>query len=680
MFPFRLLRPLVRRWRLLGAALVLGGLGTGLYFCSDMNAVPEANAQQRPNEPTLGVAAAANAAGARDAGPVVTVPADYYQRHVAYLNGSEPITRAELGEYLIPRCGPEKLDLLMKRKIIDRACKMHGVEVTASEVEAAFAEHLRGMNIARDRFVREVLKGYHKNLMEWKEDVLRPRLQLAKLVRDRVQVSDQDLQWAFEARYGERVQCRFIFWPIAEEQKARDMYESLRSDDLAFSEAARMQPWGSLGAGGGRVKPFGRHTLVDNVVENIAFTLQPGQVSELIKLAGGEGGLLLIKCDARLPADTTASREAKRDELMHEVLERKIEAAIPEVVFQMLKEANGINYAVGKEDENHNVIVPPRPEVLTDPNAKVLGVLFGKEGVSREELGEFLVQRYGGERLEMLVNKRIVDRACKAAGIVVTDADVEADVEEQINKLPDPPATKDSRPMTKREAFVKYVLNAQGKNLYEWKEDWARPRLQMSKLVASQVKATEDDIKMAFDAYHGEKVECRMILWPKGVDEQLAIRDYPTIRDSEQEFARKARLQPVGSLAGKGGKIDPIHHHTTGNEALEKAAFSLKPGEVSELIGTPEGVVVIKCDAHYPAETNVSLEQERARLTQEVLYRKTQLQIPETFAKLREQANARLMLKDPSKAEDLAASVQADLQPPQQPAPRPGMPPQPAGH
>src|SRR5262249_4108986 len=153
-----------------------------------------------------------------------------------------------------------------------------------------------------------------------------------------------------------RVQCRFIFWKLSDEQEARERYEYLRSDDLAFGEAARMQPWGVLGAGGGRVKPFGRHTLIDQVVEDAAFALRPGQVSELIKLGDG---IVLIKCDQRLPADTTVSFESKRAELTRDVLERKVEVEIPKYVANLILEANPQNYIVGNPAQQ----IPPRTDM-----------------------------------------------------------------------------------------------------------------------------------------------------------------------------------------------------------------------------------------------------------------------------------------------------------------------------
>src|SRR5581483_9832197 len=93
--------------------------------------------------------------------PTDTAPrSDYDQRVVAYINENEPVSRHQLGEYLIARGGAEKLELLINRRIIDRACRAANIEVTGGEVESAFAEDLRGVDVDRVRFVREVLKSY----------------------------------------------------------------------------------------------------------------------------------------------------------------------------------------------------------------------------------------------------------------------------------------------------------------------------------------------------------------------------------------------------------------------------------------------------------------------------------------------------------------------------------------
>jgi hypothetical protein len=104
-----------------------------------------------------------------------------------------------------------------------------------------------------------------------------------------------------------------------------------------------------------------------------------------------------------------------------------------------------------------------------------------------------------------------------------------------------------------------------------------------------------------------------------------------------------------------------IGRHTLGNPELERELFSLQPGEVSKLVETPEGIVVMKCDARVPPNGSVSLDSVRDRLAAEVRERKTQIEMPLLFAKLREQAAPRLLLKDPTRAVDLTAEVKRDL-------------------
>src|SRR5262249_6177597 len=195
---------------------------------------------------------------------------DYAQCAVAFLDQG-PITRAELGEYLIPRCGLEKLDLLIKKRVLEGACAARGITVTAAEVEGALAEQIRGLNVNRDRFVKEVLRGYHKNLTEWREDVIRPRLLPTRLIRDRLRLSEDDLRQAFEAHYGEKVECRVIFFK--DEQEAFSCYGELRRSDDAFVERARKQCEGKeeYAATGGKIKPFGRGTLANKALEEEAF-------------------------------------------------------------------------------------------------------------------------------------------------------------------------------------------------------------------------------------------------------------------------------------------------------------------------------------------------------------------------------------------------------------------------
>lgn len=145
-------------------------------------------------------------------------------------------------------------------------------------------------------------------------------------------------------------------------------------------------------------------------------------------------------------------------------------------------------------------------------------------------------------------------------------------------------------------------------------------------------------------------------MWEKGF-ERAAMTDYPRLRDSEDEFNKAAKNQKSSSLAATAGKIRPLGRNTTGNDELEKAAFQLQPGEVSPVIGTPEGLVIVKCDKRIPADTTVNLDAVKEKLTKEIIEKKVAAEIPVAFAELRKKANPKMILQGSNQVEDLTKTV-----------------------
>ena len=273
----------------------------------------------------------------------------------------------------------------------------------------------------------------------------------------------------------------------------------------------------------------------------------------------------------------------------------------------------------------------------------------GRVAITREDLGEYLIARNGPEKLELLINKRIIDEACKRKGVHVSAAEVEAALGEDLKGM-----------NVNQKEFVEKILRHYNKTLYEWKEDVLKPKIAMSKLVKDRVHVTDKDLQDAFEAHFGEKIECRLILYAKG-EENVAMRQHAKLRESEEEFDRAARQQASPSLAATGGRIKPLGHHTTGNEELEKEAFTLQPGEVSRLIGTPDGTVAMKCVRRLPAEANRKFETERAALEKEVYEKKLQLEIPKIFKELRDEAQVERTTTGGTNEDDLLREVRQEL-------------------
>ncbi|HEV3078891.1 MAG TPA: peptidylprolyl isomerase [Gemmataceae bacterium] len=291
------------------------------------------------------------------------------------------------------------------------------------------------------------------------------------------------------------------------------------------------------------------------------------------------------------------------------------------------------------------------PAGNSDYSKRVVAYIFDTIPITREDLGEYFIKRLGAERVQNMVNRQIIETVCKQKGIEVTAAEIEADLAQTLEGL-----------KTTSPDFVSKVLKPYNKNLIEWKEDVIRPRLLMAKLCRDRVQVTEEDMQMAFEAHYGESVDCKIILWPKN-SERIAMSMYAKIRDSEEEFERAARTQASTGLGSTGGHLAPIFHHTAGNDNLERAAFSLRPGEMSELIQTPEGYVVVKCLAKLPPKNDKSLGDPKVReeLTKEVFDKKLQLEIPKVFAELRAQANPKIFIGQQTTEEQLKRDVEAEL-------------------
>jgi parvulin-like peptidyl-prolyl isomerase len=644
-----------RGWR--GIA-ILGGclavlVAAGYWIRSSM--LPRAEAQTPQTE-------------AAAPGIAAQPPTDYSRRVVAYLFDTEPITREQFGDYLIERHA-DKLDLLVNKCIIDDACRHYNVEVSSGEIDTALAEQLQGFAIDQNTFVNTLLARYHKNLYEWKEDVIRSRLQMAKLCRSRVQVSDEELHKAFEAAYGEKIECQIILWPKTKEGKdqALSEYAQLRDSVEAFDRKAKSQTVKpQLAATAGKVRPFGHYVMGDDNFDRIVFRLKENEISEVFETVDGP---VVVKCLRHVPPDTSVRFETVRDKLKKEVEEKKISAEMQTAFDTLKRHANPQKFLRKKNKAEDADGLPP-----CDPNQRSRQIVAvyhsasepanpqrsvpGVEGtpITREDFGEFLIARYGIEQIDALVNRVIIDKECRARGISVTPEEIEAGLNDDLKKLGN----------IDLKVFEKDFLGPYNKSVYEWREDVVRPRLLMAKLCCDRVKVSEQDLQQAFTAEFGEKLEGRMILWPSD-QTKYAMMQYTRIRDNPAAFDEMAQHQASSTLAAKGGKIGPFGRGSLGNEVVEEEAFKLHPGEITTLLETPEGNVVFKLDKRHPPNKSVTLDAVRSQLTQKVFERKVQQEMQTAFKDLRDKARPKVMLKDTHKPIDLAATTKKLLADPTKP-------------
>ena len=315
---------------------IIAGVGIGSFFYGRRQAATGAN----------------DPATIERAGPCEP---GYYKRVVAYIY-EKPIYRAELGEYLIQRLGRERLDYMVNRRIVELECAKHNIAVSDGEVEARFQLDLQsfGMHITEKEFVNSILRRFGKTLYEWKEDVIRPKIMMEKLVNATVTITNADLQQGFEARYGPKVECRMIVVAAGNAGVAQKVWESARKGREAFLAEAGKQFIPNLASSQGQVPPIHKH-FGDRKLEEAAFRLKVGEISPLISMS--DGTYVILLCEKHLAKDAITRFEDVAAKLSQEMQALRVAQRIPVAFDELRKQAHPQLVF----DNQGSVIPPPLP-------------------------------------------------------------------------------------------------------------------------------------------------------------------------------------------------------------------------------------------------------------------------------------------------------------------------------
>ncbi len=249
-------------------------------------------------------------------------------RVIATFDGATPITTEDFGKYLMDRGGADKLETYINIRIIEAEAARRKIEVTKAEMTASLKQDIGGLSVDHEQFVKVVLPKYGKNLFEWMEDVVRPRLLLAKMCEGEVKVKDEDLKIQYDRIFGEKRRAQMILWPSSDDAKSvMKRWDALRNNETEYDSQARAQPNPSLAAARGHMKPISKYMPgEDKTVEIMAFKLKVGEVSEPIKTPEG---WVILKVTEEIPATKETSFEKEKDSLYAAAYEEALRIHIP---------------------------------------------------------------------------------------------------------------------------------------------------------------------------------------------------------------------------------------------------------------------------------------------------------------------------------------------------------------
>lgn len=274
---------------------------------------------------------------------------------VATLNG-EDISRTEFGEYLIRKYGAKEIELFVNKKLIEQTATKAKVNVSEKELDAELAADLKDISVTKDDFVKVVLPKYGKTESEWREDVLRPRLLLAKLPGEELTATDDDLKKLFERKYGEKREVEVFHLPKTDTLNER-WAKAVYADGL--KNIAHLDPYvvqvSVPGRPDSRTMTFNQDQPAygGDKVSKATFAMKDvGALTELLPVKDGWCVVKLMRVIPAVEGKTFANEKA---ELRTEAEREKVQAGIPKLFAKMKEEAKPVYH------------IKPEPKTFPQP-------------------------------------------------------------------------------------------------------------------------------------------------------------------------------------------------------------------------------------------------------------------------------------------------------------------------
>ncbi|TWT55089.1 Foldase protein PrsA precursor [Rubripirellula amarantea] len=490
---------------------------------------------------------------------------------VAVVN-ADPITRKTLGDRAVERYGVDVLDNIVNRHLIMQACQHNGITVTEAEVAAEVQRLAAKFGLSMDSYLKLLQEERDISPNQYSREIIWPMLALRRLVADQVQVTNEEFNRAFLAQFGEAVKCRLIMHESRTE--ADKILAAAKADPTQFGNLAKKFSQDEASASvGGLIPPIRRYSG-DSRLEDAAFALEDGGVSELLQLGDQ---WIFLQAVRRLPAATPSAQAmpAIKEQITDRIRDEKMRSAATELFAKLQTEAQVVK-VLGDEEKMRQY-----------PGA---AAIINGQQVTIAYVAEECISKHGEDVLEGEINRKLLMQALRASGKEVADQDIRAEIERAATSYGF--VGKDGGPDV--QAWMESVT-ADGKvsePIYIADSVW--PSVALTKLVEDNVQITQQDMQEGFEAAFGPRVEILAIVLS---DQRSAQKIWEMARDNPTDdffgkLAEQYSVEPVS--ASNMGKVPPIRKHS-GQPAVEKEAFSLKPGDLSGIIATGGKYIILRC-------------------------------------------------------------------------------------
>jgi parvulin-like peptidyl-prolyl isomerase len=543
---------------------------------------------------------------------------------MAVVNG-EDIRRDALATACVERFGEDVLEGLVNKRLILHHCRNRNIVVTDADIEAEIDKMAARFKIGREQWLQMLERERGINVQHYKRDILWPTIALRKCAADKLTVSDEELNKAYDSQYGAAMKCRLIV--VNDRKLAEQIHQQAAQNPADFARLAMQHSQDVNSASiGGMIQPIRKH-VGDPNIEKQVFAMQPNQVSSIIPVGPQ---FAILKCEGTVPA-RNVPMESVRAQLTEQMQEGKLRDEASKLFAELQSTATPQNVW------NNPQLRQQYPGVVA---------LINGEQIRYEELAEECLLRYGEEVLKVEISHMLLQQALTKSNIAISDQDLNEEIAHAA-KLSGV-LTKDGQPDV--EKWVKTATEEQGVDKDEYMRDSVWPSAALKKLTSGAIEVSQDDIKKGFEANYAERVRCRAIVLGnmRRAQEVWGKARQNTSMDYFGDLAEEYSIEP--SSKSLRGEVPPIQRYG-GQPQLEDVAFELKPDELSGIIHFGDKFVILKCEGRtQPVKVNPQEVQEI--LYQDIYEKKLRVAMNEKFEEIRSRARIDNYLAGTSQAPD----------------------------
>jgi len=607
---------------------ILSGFTLGIALSGPVVAIAQDRAASNPStKPLPGkTASVTRSLKDADAGPAV----------VATVNG-QSIPLSDLAQQCIARYGEELLENMINRTLILQACQASKIEITQKHVDDEIARVAAKFNLTVPMYLKLLQDERNITPEHYASDIVWPMLALRALGRDKIQVSPQEIDRAFQSEFGPKVQVRMI--ASKDKEKLTQLHQQANANPEVFKTLARDHSEDPASASVEGLLPPIRRFSGDDDLEAIAFSLQLGQISKIFNVGDIH---VTLQCVRHLPAaNPPAAQLTEIQGRIRSDLEEQRLRESAESIYSQLRQSAQVVSLLGK---------PELQQQYPDAAAIING-----QSLLMDVLEKECVKRYGPQTLEGEIHRKLVENALTKAQLQVSQAEIDQEIRNTAEFYGY--VTSEGVPDIQR--WIADVLNEEGKTVELYIRDAVWPTVALKKLVADKVQVTEEDLRKGFEANFGSRAEVLAIVLSNQRTAQ-EVWEMARNRPTEQFFGELANQYSVEpSSRSNFGKVPPLRRNG-GQPNLEKAAFELQPGSMSGIVEVGGQYVILRCQGF----TNPVVQDFNAvqgELAKEIGEKKLRIEMDNLMAKMVADAQITNFL-NPKKSRVGASETQASLE------------------